>query len=236
MIAKTTADIENIFSSIADRYDTLNTILSLNIDQQWRKKTIKLCDLKENQKVLDLCCGTGQMVNYACKAVGRNTKVIGLDLTKEMIDEGYKKLGKSLGDYKFTLLKGNVLELPFEDNSFDCITIAFGLRNIPDKIKALSEMYRVLKPGGKAVCLELSRTQVPVLKNVYSLYFNHVLPLIGYLGTMDKKAYKHLRDSTNDFMSKTELKSAFECVGYKDTGFVSLTCGVAAIHYGIKQV
>lgn len=230
-----TSDMQNIFASIAGRYDTLNTILSLNIDQKWRKKTIKLCDLKENQKVLDLCCGTGQMVNYACKAVGKNTEVIGLDLTEEMIDVGYKKLGKALGDYKFTLVKGNVLELPFEDNTFDCITIAFGLRNIPDKRKALSEIYRVLKQGGKAACLELSRPQTPVFKNIYGLYFNHFLPFIGYLGTRDKKAYKYLRDSVNDFMSKTELKSAFDSVGFKDTGFTSLTCGTAAIHYGIKR-
>ena len=234
-MSEASVDIQKIFASIAGRYDTLNSILSLNIDKQWRKKTIKLCGLKENQKVLDLCCGTGQMVNYACRAVGKSTAVVGLDFTEEMIEVGYKKLGKSVGDYKFELVKGNILELPFEDNTFDCITIAFGLRNISDKMKALSEMYRVLKPGGKAACLELSRTHVPVLKNVYSLYFNHVLPFIGYLGTRDKKAYKHLRDSVNGFLSKTELKALFDGTGYKDTGFVSLTCGVAAIHYGVKR-
>jgi demethylmenaquinone methyltransferase/2-methoxy-6-polyprenyl-1,4-benzoquinol methylase len=234
-MSETTADVQNIFDSIAGRYDTINTILSLNIDQQWRKKAIQICNLKENQKVLDLCCGTGQMVYYECKAVGRNTRVTGLDFAEEMIRVGYKKLTKSVSDYKFKLEKGNVLKLPFEKNSFDCITIAFGLRNIPDKMKVLSEMYRVLKPGGKAVCLELSKPQVPVLKDVYSMYFNHVLPFVGYLGTGDRKAYRHLRDSVNGFLSKTELKSVFDNVGYKDTNFVSLTCGAAAIHYGIKR-
>ena len=233
-MSETTADIQNIFASIADRYDSLNTILTLNIDQHWRKKTVKLCDLKETQKVLDLCCGTGQMINYLCKSVGKNTTVIGLDLTEEMIKVGYKKLGKSLGDYNFKLVKGNALELPFEDNTFDCITIAFGLRNISDKKRALSEMYRVLKPSGKAACLELSKPQVPIIKNMYNMYFNHVLPFVGYLGTRDKKAYKYLRDSVNGFMSKIELKSEFDCAGFKNTDFVSLTCGTAAIHYGIK--
>lgn len=229
-------DIQRIFASIANRYDALNSILTLNIDRRWRKKTIELCGLRKNQKVLDLCCGTGQMIIYACKAVGKDTKVIGLDITEEMIEVGYKKLGKPLSDYKYELIQGNVLELPFEDSAFDCITIAFGLRNMPDKMKALSEMYRVLRPGGKAVCLELSKTETPVLKNIYNLYFNNILPFIGYLGTRDKKAYEYLRDSVNGFMSKTQLKAAFDSTGYKDTGFVSLTCGVAAIHYGTKPI
>lgn len=233
-MAEINADVEKIFSIIAKRYDVLNSILTLNIDKLWRKKAIKICDIKEGDKVLDLCCGTGQMINYECKAVGKNTTVIGVDFNKEMLKVGAKRLNQSLEDYKYKLIKGSILELPFEENTFDYITIAFGLRNIPDKNKALREMYRVLKPGGKVVCLELSKPNVPILKNIYDLYFNYILPAIGSIGTGDKKAYYYLRDSVNNFMSKKQLKLAFKNNGLKNSQYKSLTFGIASIHYGTK--
>jgi len=231
-----TVDIHGVFSSIATKYDKLNTILTLNIDKLWRKKAVKLCTIKENDKVLDLCCGTGKMIELECRAVGENTTVIGLDFNKEMINVGYKKLKESLNNYKFDLIEGDAMKLPFEDNTFQCITIAFGLRNVPDKIKAISEMYRVLKPGGKVVCLELSKPEMPVLRNIYNLYFNFVLPVIGYLGTQDKAAYYYLRDSVNGFMTKPQLRYEFKNIGFENSGFKSLSCGVASIHYGIKPL
>lgn len=227
-------DVERIFSVIAKRYDMLNSILTLNIDRLWRRKAIKICDIKKEQKVLDLCCGTGQMINYECRAVGKNTTVIGVDFSQEMLNVGAKRLSQSLKDYKYKLIKGSILELPFEENTFDCITIAFGLRNIPDKNKALSEMYRVLKPGGTVMCLELSKPNIPVLKKIYNLYFNHVLPLLGSIGTGDKKAYYYLRDSVNNFMDKKQLRQTFETNGFKNSQYKSLTFGIASIHYGTK--
>lgn len=233
-MAANTADIQNIFSSIANKYDTLNSVLTLNIDKIWRKKAIKLCSIKESHKVLDLCCGTGKMIELECIAVGKNTTVIGLDFNKEMLNVGYKKLSQSINNYKFNLIQGDAMKLPFENNSFDCITIAFGLRNVPDKKKSISEMYRVLKPGGKVVCLELSKPEIPIFKNIYDLYFNFALPAIGYLGTRDKSAYYYLRDSVNSFMAKNQLKLEFENCGFKNTSYESLTCGIASIHYGNK--
>jgi demethylmenaquinone methyltransferase/2-methoxy-6-polyprenyl-1,4-benzoquinol methylase len=227
-------DVEKIFSVIAKRYDILNSILTLNIDRLWRRRAIKICNIKEEQKVLDLCCGTGQMINYECKAVGKNTKVVGVDFSQEMLNVGAERLNHSVKDYKFKLIKSSILELPFEDNTFDCITIAFGLRNIRDKDKALSEMYRVLKPSGKLVCLELSKPNIPILKNIYDLYFNYVLPVIGSIGTGDKKAYYYLRDSVNKFMNKKQLKEAFKNNGFKNSQYKSLTLGIASIHYGTK--
>ena len=229
-------DVQSIFSSIANSYDKLNTILTLNIDRLWRIKAVNLCNIKENDRVLDLCCGTGKMIELECKAVGENTTVIGLDFNKEMLDVGNKNLNESLNNYKFNLIQGDAMWLPFEDNTFDYITIAFGLRNIPDKTKSISEMYRVLKPGGKAVCLELSKPEIPILKNIYNLYFNFALPFIGYLGTQDKAAYYYLRDSVNGFMTKNQLKSEFKNVGFRNSGFKSLSLGIASIHYGIKPL
>lgn len=234
-MSEITTDVQSIFSSIANKYDKLNTILTLNIDQIWRKKAVKLCNIKENDKVLDLCCGTGKMIELQCKAVGNNTMVVGLDFNREMINVAYKKLNQSLNNYRFNLIQGDAMELPFEDNTFHCITIAFGLRNVPDKKKAISEMYRVLKPGGKIVCLELSKPEVPVFKNIYNLYFNFALPFIGYLGTHDKSAYYYLRNSVNGFMTKNQLKHEFEKIGFDNSGFKSLTFGIASIHYGSKR-
>ena len=229
-------DVQSIFSSIANNYDKLNTILTLNIDKLWRKKAVKLCNIKENDKVLDLCCGTGKMIELECKTVGKNTIVIGLDFNREMINVGNKNLTESLANYRFNLVQGDATQLPFEDNTFDSITIAFGLRNVPDKRKAISEMYRVLKPGGKVVCLELSKPEMPIVKNIYNLYFNFALPVIGYLGTRDKAAYYYLRNSVNGFMTKKQLLSEFKNIGFENSGFKSLTCGVASIHYGIKPL
>lgn len=229
-----TIAIHNIFTSIASKYELMNTILTLNIDRLWRRKAIALCQLKEGSQVLDLCCGTGQMVEYACKIVGKNTEVIGLDFNEAMISIGNKKLGTSLKEYKYRMIQGDILELPFENNTFDCITIAFGLRNIKDKRKALSEMHRVLKTGGKVICLELSKPEISLVNNIYNIYFNHVLPIIGYFLTKDKKAYFYLRDSVNGFMTKNELKREFDKIGFKDTAYKSLNLGIASIHYGTK--
>lgn len=228
------AVVQNIFSSIAEKYDILNTVLTLNIDRLWRKKAINMLNINRNHKVLDLCCGTGQMVYYACKKVGKDTEVIGLDFNKDMLNVGYKRLNESIENYKFELLQGDAQALPFGDSSFDRVTIAFGLRNIPDKSKALSEIYRVLKPGGKAVCLELSMPQIPVFKQIYGVYFNYMLPVIGYLGTGSKDAYFYLRDSVNSFMTKDELYLSFKTIGFKNAGYKSLSGGISSIHYGSK--
>ncbi|GFZ33827.1 demethylmenaquinone methyltransferase [Clostridium zeae] len=233
-MAEIKADVEGIFSSIAKRYDMLNSVLTLNIDKLWRKKAIKLSGIKKDDKVLDLCCGTGQMIYYECKAVGKNTSVIGIDFSQEMLDVGRERLDYLSKDYMFELIKGSILELPFENNTFDCITIAFGLRNIQDTNKALSEMYRVLKPNGKVICLELSKPNRLILNKVYNLYFNNVLPVIGYIGTGDKKAYYYLRDSVNNFMKKEQLKLQFQNNGFKNTGYKSLSFGISSIHYGSK--
>ncbi|MDT8718625.1 bifunctional demethylmenaquinone methyltransferase/2-methoxy-6-polyprenyl-1,4-benzoquinol methylase UbiE [Clostridium sp. 19966] len=233
-MAEIKTDVQGIFSSIAKRYDLLNSILTLNIDKVWRKKAIKLGKIKKNNKVLDLCCGTGRMIDYECKAVGKSTSVIGIDFSQEMLNVAKKRLEYLSKDYKFDLIKGSILKLPFEDNTFDCITIAFGLRNIKDTNKALSEMYRVLKPDGKAICLELSKPNISILNLIYNIYFNNVLPVIGYIGTGDKKAYYYLRDSVNNFMTKDQLKQQFQNNKFKSNGYKSLTFGIASIHYGIK--
>lgn len=227
-------DVNKIFSSIAHNYDRLNTILTLNIDQLWRRRALKLCRLRPGARVLDLCCGTGKMMALECRAVGETTQVTGLDFNKEMMVRCKKNLKRTLGQDRFRLVQGDAAALTFSQNSFDCVTIAFGIRNIENKTDAIAEMYRVLRPGGRVVCLELSKPEIPVLNRIYSLYFNHVLPIIGYLGTRDKAAYYYLRDSVNGFMKKETLQTAFEEAGFIETGYKSLSLGIASIHYGVK--
>jgi ubiquinone/menaquinone biosynthesis methyltransferases len=235
IMSHTNSDINGMFTSIAHQYDRLNTLLTLNIDQLWRKKAVKLCHLKAHDRVLDLCCGTGKMMELECIQVGKDTKVVGLDFNKAMLQVGKVRLNKLIGSYKFDLIQGDAMALPFEDDTFDCVTIAFGLRNLSDKGKAIAEMYRVLKPGGQLVCLELSKPDLPVFKNLYNLYFNYALPVIGYLGTRDKKAYNYLRDSVNGFMTKKQLRYKIRTAGFMHSDFLSLSLGIASIHYGRKE-
>lgn len=229
-------NVDMFFSSIANKYDRMNTLLTFNIDRLWRKKAIELCQIKKSYKVIDLCCGTGEMIKEIYRTAGDDISVIGLDCNNEMLKIAYQKLNTKTKEKSFVLIKGDISYLPFADFEFDIVTIAFGIRNIPDYTNALNEMYRVLKPGGTLICLELSKPSIPVFKSIYNLYFNHVLPLIGYIGTGDKSAYTYLRNSVNHFMKKPELQSAFDGAGFIETGYVSLTGGIASIHFGNKAI
>lgn len=226
--------VNTFFSTIAKRYDRMNTLLTLNIDKLWRKKAIRLCNIKKGYKVIDLCCGIGQMIEEIYRQAGNDTSVIGLDCNDEMLAVADKKLNNQSNGIHFDLVNGDVLNIPYSDSNFDVVTIAFGIRNIPNHAKALNEMYRVLKPGGSLICLELSKPTVPVFRNIYDIYFNHILPFLGYIGTGDMGAYYYLRDSVNHFMKKPELQSAFKAAGFKNTGYISLTGGIASIHFGQK--
>jgi len=227
-------NVNNIFTSIAKRYDLINTILTLNIDDIWRKKSVALCQLKEHDKVLDLCCGTGQMCLKLIKAHVSDISVTGLDFNDEMLKIARKKFDHLSDSYSIDLIQGDILALPFPDKEFDVVTIAFGIRNITEKGKAFVEILRVLKPGGRIICLELSKPDMIIFRNIYSLYFDHVLPLVGYLVSRDKAAYCYLRDSVNQFLSKPQLKLLMNDSGAVNAEYLSLSGGIASIHFGNK--
>ena len=227
------ARVHAIFSSIAHQYDRLNTVLSWGTDRLWRQQALRQCRLKPGDTALDLCCGTGMMIPSLCRGVGGQTPVVGLDFNAEMLAVAQRRLSVH-PHLNFELVEGNVLALPFAPESFSCLTIAFGLRNIPDIPEALAQMVRVLKPGGRLVCLELSNPELPVFKDIYGLYFNHLLPVVGYLGTGNHQAYTYLRDSVKRFLSKKELLRAFRSAGLEQSFYQSLTGGIAALHVGLK--
>jgi len=226
--------VNNIFTSIAKKYDLINTILTLNIDRIWRKKSVALCRLKKNDKILDLCCGTGQMCLSLFYTHVPDISVTGLDFNDEMLKVARKKIDPLSDSCGIAFIQGDILAIPFPDEEFDVVTIAFGIRNIAEKEMAIAEMLRVLKPGGRVICLELSKPDMYIFRSIYSLYFDHVLPLIGYAISRDKAAYCYLRDSINHFLSKPQLMVLMNDSGLVNTGYVSLSGGIASIHYGCK--
>ncbi len=227
-------NVNKIFSSIAKKYDLMNALLTLNIDRIWRKKAISLCEIKDGLKIIDLCCGTGEMVKEIFKSKKENIFVIGLDYNEKMLELAYQKLSNVSNIGQFELVQGDASNTKYESSSFDVVTIAFGLRNIKNCEQALFEMNRILKKDGKLVCLELSKPENAIFSSIYNLYFNHLLPLIGYIGTGDKGAYKYLRNSVNHFKNKQELIQIFKKSGFSNVGCVPLAFGIAAIHYGSK--
>ncbi|MED4476475.1 demethylmenaquinone methyltransferase, partial [Oceanobacillus caeni] len=172
--------VHHVFEKIYKNYDSMNSIISFQRHKAWRKDVMKRMKVKNKSSALDVCCGTGDWSISLAKAVGKNGSVVGLDFSKNMLSIAEKKKEeKNLKHLK--LIHGNAMELPFEDNSFDYVTIGFGLRNVPDYMTVLKEMYRVVKPGGKVVCLETSQPTTIGIKQLYFFYFRFIMPLFGRL-------------------------------------------------------
>lgn len=228
------AYVHALFSSIAHRYDLLNTVLSFNRDRAWRRFAVAQTGLKPGGFGLDVCCGTGMLAFEQARVVGPHGKVIGVDFCEEMLKVAEANLKKTpyRGIVKF--VKGNAINLPFEDNTFDCATVGFALRNVKDMRKAVDEMRRVVRPGGKVVNLDLAKPGLPVFKQLYYLYFNHIVPVLGRLGVGLEGPYRYLPDSLKIFPHQKEIVALFEEVGLRDVRCYELTCGVVAVHVGTK--
>nr|WP_133170216.1 demethylmenaquinone methyltransferase [Staphylococcus devriesei] len=210
----------------------MNIIHSFEQHKVWRKHVMKTMNVKPGSKALDVCCGTADWTIALSKAVGPRGEVTGLDFSENMLEVGKEKT-KTMDNIH--LVHGDAMSLPFEDNSFDYVTIGFGLRNVPDYLAALKEMNRVLKPGGMVVCLETSQPTMPVFKQVYKLYFKFVMPVFGKLFAKSKEEYEWLQQSTFNFPNKEKLKRMFEQAGFNNIKIRSFTGGVAAMHLGYKQ-
>ncbi|MHB9094050.1 MAG: demethylmenaquinone methyltransferase [Eubacteriales bacterium] len=228
--------VHSIFSAIAKKYDTLNTVLSLNQDKYWRKFTVEQTGLETGGTVLDVCCGTGMITRELAKKVGPTGKVVGLDFCQEMLDIAKEALKGSSYENNVEYVQGNAMELPFPDNTFDSATIGFGLRNVPDMPKTVREMARVVKPGGRVVCLEFSKPTVPVFKQVYNFYFNKWVPFLGKLGVGTEGPYRYLHNSWKAFPHQKELRDEFTRQGLQEATFYELTGGVVSVHLGVKPL
>ncbi|HEC2173840.1 TPA: demethylmenaquinone methyltransferase [Staphylococcus delphini] len=225
------AQVHEVFQNISGKYDRLNNIISFEQHKVWRKKVMKEMNVQAGTIALDVCCGTADWTIALSQAVGPEGEVTGLDFSENMLKVGEEKTAHM---DNIRLVQGDAMALPFDDNAFDYVTIGFGLRNIPDYSKALSEMYRVLKPGGMAVCLETSQPTMPVFKQGYRLYFKFVMPIFGKIFAKSKQEYEWLQQSAFDFPDCETLKKMFEDVNFENVKVRSFTGGVAAMHLAYK--
>ena len=227
------SQVRTMFDRIAPYYDLLNRLLTLRIDVLWRNKAISKLKNFKTDKILDVATGTADLAITMAKSLN-TTKVIGLDISPNMLAIGDKKIAsKNLND-KINLILGDSEKLNFEDKSFDLTTSSFGARNFENLSKGLSDMYRVTKDGGKIMVLEFSRPRVFPIKNLFNIYFKYVLPVIGRITSKDPRAYQYLYESVQAFPDYERFIQVLQDVGYKKGEFHPLTFGICTIYIAEK--
>lgn len=224
--------VEQMFDSIAGKYDFLNRLLSLRIDVLWRNKVVKLLQAHQPQIILDVATGTADLAITLMKL--KPKKIIGLDLSQNMLNIGQQKIQKQGLQNTIELVKGDGENLPFENDTFDAITVAFGVRNFEHLEPGLKEIYRVLKPGGQFIILEFSKVKTFPLKQFYHLYFSYITPAIGKLFSNNNKAYTYLPNSVKVFPEGEELCVILQQSGFKQTICKPQSFGIASIYQSAK--
>ena len=224
--------VARMFDNISGRYDFLNHFLSLGIDIQWRRKAIRLLKPLQPKVILDVATGTG---DFAVEALRLNPdKIIGIDISEGMLDVGRKKIKERNLDSKIELRSGDSENLPFEENKFDAVIVAFGVRNFENLEKGLGEMLRVLRPGGKVVILEFSKPSAFPMKQLYQFYFRFILPTLGRMISKDRSAYTYLPESVQAFPDGVQFLQLLNKTGYKNTTCKPLTFGISSLYSGTK--
>ena len=224
--------VAKMFNNISRRYDFLNHFLSLGIDRGWRKKAINHLRPLSPRNILDVATGTGDFALQAM--VLKPEKIIGVDISEGMLDVGRRKVLEKGLQHVVELRSGDSENLPFEANSFDAVTVGFGVRNFENLERGLTEIYRVLKPGGMAVILEFSRPRTTPFKQLYSFYFKFILPKIGRIVSSDKAAYTYLPESVEAFPDGEDFLHILQNVGFKNTQCRTLTFCISSIYIGSK--
>ena len=227
--------VGSIFDSVADNYDLMNDVMSFGIHRLWKKFTLELCGLKAGHCVLDLAGGTGDLAIRQAAMVGESGQVYLADINSAMLQQGRDRvIDKGLVN-RIIPVQCNAEILPFADNSFDCITIAFGLRNVTDKIKALSSMRRILRPGGRLCVLEFSKPVYQPLGKIYDFYSFKLLPRLGEWIAKDRASYQYLAESIRKHPDQEKLKGMMlDDAGFDEVSVYNLTGGIVALHRAIK--
>ena len=226
--------VREVFDSVAAQYDLMNDLMSGGLHRLWKRFTIELSAVRSGQTVLDIAGGTGDLAAKFSKLVGVDGKVILADINAAMLSVGRDRLIDKGALSNIDVVQADAQFLPFEDNSIDCITIAFGLRNVTDKAKALRSMHRVLKPGGRVLVLEFSKPTSPFLSKVYDAYSFSALPAMGKLITDDADSYRYLAESIRKHPDQESLLEMVEDAGFVDCRYHNMTGGIVAVHRGIK--
>jgi len=226
--------VAEVFHSVAAKYDVMNDVLSMGIHRVWKRFTIDCSGIRKGQKVLDLAGGTGDLTAKFSRIVGNEGHVVLADINDSMLKVGRSKL-RDLGiEGNVEYVQANAEELPFPDNHFDLVTIAFGLRNVTDKDKALASIYRVLKPGGRLLVLEFSKPIYKPVSKFYDFYSFNILPKLGKLIANDSESYQYLAESIRMHPNQETLKEMMNNVGFEGTEFFNLSAGIVALHRGYK--
>jgi demethylmenaquinone methyltransferase / 2-methoxy-6-polyprenyl-1,4-benzoquinol methylase len=225
--------VADMFDDIAVKYDFLNRLLSAGVDVGWRKKAIRQLQELHPKKILDVATGTAD-VAITASAILKPEKIIGIDISDGMLEIGRQKIAKQGLNGIIELLNGDSETINFEDNSFDAVTVAFGVRNFQHLEKGLSEIKRVLKPGGKLVVLEFSQPKMPVVKSIYNLYMKVICPNVGKLFSKNRNAYKYLDASIKKFPEGKNFTQILDNLGYLNTYSKPLSLGICSIYCGTK--
>ena len=226
--------VADVFHSVAAKYDLMNDLMSFGIHRIWKRFTIDCSGVRRGQRVLDLAGGTGDLTAKFSRLVGETGEVVLADINSSMLKVGREKL-RNLGVVgNVNYVQANAEALPFPDNYFDCITIAFGLRNVTEKENALASMFRVLKPGGRLLVLEFSKPIFEPLNKAYDAYSFHLLPRIGEVVAKDAGSYRYLAESIRMHPDQETLKQMMVDAGFENTSYYNLTGGIVALHRGFK--
>ena len=232
--AEKQARVADVFTSVAKKYDIMNDLMSFGIHRLWKRYAISLSGVRSGQHVLDIAGGTGDLAKVFSREVGRNGHVVLSDINAAMLEVGRERLiNAGCNNVDFVLANAETLA-PFDDNSFDLVTISFGLRNVTDKDAALKSMYRVLKPGGRLLILEFSKPVFEPLSKAYDLYSFTALPLMGKIIANDSESYKYLAESIRMHPDQQTLKQMMQQAGFENCDYHNLTAGIVAVHRGFK--
>ncbi|MBV0934309.1 bifunctional demethylmenaquinone methyltransferase/2-methoxy-6-polyprenyl-1,4-benzoquinol methylase UbiE [Marinobacterium weihaiense] len=226
--------VADVFHSVAGKYDLMNDLMSGGVHRLWKRITIDQSGVRRGHKVLDIAGGTGDLTRKFARMVGPEGKVVLADINDSMLKVGRDKLLNSGVAGNVEYVQANAECLPFEDNTFDVITIAFGLRNVTDQNAAIASMLRVLKPGGKLMILEFSKTDNPALTKLYDFYSFNILPQMGKVIAGDADSYRYLAESIRKHPDQDTLKGMMEQAGFVNCRYQNMTGGIVALHTGIK--
>lgn len=226
--------VRGVFDSVAEHYDIMNDLMSMGVHRIWKRIAVQLSNVRKGEQVLDLAGGTGDLTTLFEQRVGDEGNVVLADINAQMLRTGRNRLIDRglVGNVQYTQVNAECL--PFADDSFDCVCIAFGLRNVTDKDAALRSMYRVLKPGGRAIVLEFSHPIDPITEKVYDFYSFNLLPKIGKWVAKDEESYRYLAESIRMHPKQDELKAMMETAGFERCEYFNMTQGIVAVHRGYK--
>ncbi len=226
--------VGRVFDSVANRYDVMNDLMSFGVHRVWKQFTLEQSGVRPGHRVLDIAGGTGDLAMKFSRRVGRQGQVLLVDINASMLSVGRERMINRgiVGNLDYT--QADAEQLPFAEDTFDCVTIAFGLRNVTDKDRALKSMYRVLKPAGRLLVLEFSKPVLPLLSKAYDAYSFTALPIIGRLVANDADSYRYLAESIRMHPDQQTLQSMMNDAGFDKTSYHNLTAGIVALHKGYK--